>query len=287
MLQRSMAAAGEVTKLFNNAKQAAAYRRFRPSYPPAVLREAVKGATRLSMDEWAKPTGLAVDVACGSGQLTTQIAEHFERVVGFDPSEEQLANAAEDFKIEYRAGQAEALEGLEDSCADLVSVGQGLHWFDHVAFFNEAARVLRHKGVLLCLGYAVPTFDNPAAQAAVDHFYREDVGPFWHANRTHVESRYAGIAPELLWPPHAPFGAFTRLRHVEEKTTTIAAVLGSFESWSAYTKLAARAPKSGAMAVERCRKALHRAYGADDDDHEIVAKREFFGFWAVNHKEGD
>ena len=63
----------------------AAYARFRPEYPPELAAFFARVA----------PTpALAVDVGCGTGQLTTQLAEHFERTIGLDPSADQLANAS-------------------------------------------------------------------------------------------------------------------------------------------------------------------------------------------------
>ena len=37
---------------------------------------------------------LCVDVACGSGQATTQLAEYYNRVIGIDSSEKQLEYAS-------------------------------------------------------------------------------------------------------------------------------------------------------------------------------------------------
>ena len=62
-----------------------AYALFRPEYPAGLstfLASTVKGQ------------GRAVDVGCGNGQLTCQLADHFTTVVGIDSSEDQIANAA-------------------------------------------------------------------------------------------------------------------------------------------------------------------------------------------------
>lgn len=38
--------------------------------------------------------------------------------------------------------------GLPDSCADLVTVAQGIHWFDLDKFYKEARRILKPGGLL-------------------------------------------------------------------------------------------------------------------------------------------
>ena len=66
------------------AQGGSAYAKFRPSYPAEL-------ATFLALV--APDKNLAVDVGCGTGQLTAQLASHFSQVVGLDPSADQLANA--------------------------------------------------------------------------------------------------------------------------------------------------------------------------------------------------
>ena len=61
-----------------------AYSRFRPEYPLEL------SAFLASI---APNKNLAVDVGCGSGQLTCQLADHFICVAGFDPSDEQIDHA--------------------------------------------------------------------------------------------------------------------------------------------------------------------------------------------------
>ena len=56
------------------------YARFRPEYPPSL-------ASYLALR--APERRFAVDVGCGNGQLTTQLAEHFSEVLGLDPSADQ------------------------------------------------------------------------------------------------------------------------------------------------------------------------------------------------------
>ncbi len=92
----------------------AAYARFRPEYPPELAK--FLAAT-------APSTGLAVDVGCGTGQLTTQLADHFERTIGLDPSSDQLENASMHPRVEYRCAPAERL-AVDAGSADLIAAAQ-------------------------------------------------------------------------------------------------------------------------------------------------------------------
>lgn len=53
-----------------------AYARFRPEYPHELAR---------FLASVSPNTVLAVDVGCGNGQLTGQLATHFDKVLGLDP----------------------------------------------------------------------------------------------------------------------------------------------------------------------------------------------------------
>jgi 2-polyprenyl-3-methyl-5-hydroxy-6-metoxy-1,4-benzoquinol methylase len=67
----------------------AVYAKYRPSYPPHVydtIREFRGGETG----------GIAVDLGCASGQVTSSLAKRgFSHVIGIDTSESQLQAALE------------------------------------------------------------------------------------------------------------------------------------------------------------------------------------------------
>jgi len=175
--------------------QASNYARFRPVYPPELYAWlAAQAPTRR----------LAVDVGTGNGQAAVALAAHFEHVIGVEPSDGQLANAPPAARVEYRRGAAEAT-GLDDASADLLTVAQAFHWFEHAAFFAEVRRVVRPGGCLAVWCYGL-TSVTPEIDAAV-HFYYEDLlGPFWEPERKLVEQGYRGVAvpfEELRSPPFA------------------------------------------------------------------------------------
>ena len=90
------------------AEGAADYARFRPSYPPELAD---------CLAELAPARRLAVDVGCGSGQLTVQLARHFGAVVGVEPSADQVAHATAHPRVTYVCAPAEQLPVADASVA--------------------------------------------------------------------------------------------------------------------------------------------------------------------------
>lgn len=104
--------------------QGCAYAAFRPRYPPQLYQHILRFA---GLEDPAQ-RGLAVDLGCGSGQASADLAALFSRVVGIDASAEQLAHADRSKpNVEYRCGPVEKT-GLPPQCADLVAAATALHW---------------------------------------------------------------------------------------------------------------------------------------------------------------
>ena len=158
------------------------YARYRPTYPAAVF-------------EWlaaqAPSTKLAVDVGTGNGQAAVALAEHFDRVLGLDPSEAQLANARAHPRVEYRGRAAEQL-AADDARADALFVAQALHWFEHDAFFREVRRVLVPGGVLAVSCYELSEI-TPEIDAVVMELYGGHLDAYWEPERKLVETGYRTI----------------------------------------------------------------------------------------------
>src|SRR5256885_16758795 len=97
------------------------YREARPTYPAELF---------ASLAQQPPDTQLAWDAGCVIGQATAALAQHFQRVLGTDPSANQIAAAEQRPNIDYRVEPAEQCS-LPDASASLITVAQALHWFDH------------------------------------------------------------------------------------------------------------------------------------------------------------
>lgn len=117
---------------------AAHYHAWRPSYPAALI-DWILALPGLP----ARPR--VADVACGTGITTRLFAVRSCEVVGVDPNPAMLAFARREGGARYVEGTAERT-GLESRWADLVTVGQGFHWFEVGSALRELARVLRPGG---------------------------------------------------------------------------------------------------------------------------------------------
>lgn len=202
---------------------AAKYAAYRPRYPRALV-DALADRS---------PPGAALDVGCGSGQLTVALAERFERVIGVDPSQAQLDAAQAHPRVVYRCAPAEAT-GLPDGSAALVVAAQAAHWFDWPRFVAEVARVARPGALVGLVTYGLLIVDGEAREAneVIERYYRDVVGPYWPAERAHIENAYRDLV--LPWPAvDAP--------PLEMRTTwTRDELVGFLSTWSATARMVER-----------------------------------------------
>lgn len=173
---------------------AADYRAFRPSYPPELF-------AFLAANSPAR--GLAWDCGTGSGQAAVAVAEHFAKVFATDASAEQLKSAEVHERVEYAVAPAEKCP-LPDGCADLVTVAQALHWFDHDRFHAEVRRVCRPGALLAAWTYDLHTV-NPEVDVVFERLQSEFVGSYWPPERAFVNAGYRTIPFPFEEVPAPPF----------------------------------------------------------------------------------
>src|SRR5690242_13549458 len=80
------------------SKQAADYAKFRPRCPSELFEH---------LGSVAPSRTLAWDCATGNGQAAVELAGVFNRVIATDASEQQIANAQPDARVEYRVAPPE------------------------------------------------------------------------------------------------------------------------------------------------------------------------------------
>ncbi len=127
--------ARERSRLFD--EQAEAYDRFRPTYPEAVIDELLGPV----------PAGLDVlDVGCGTGIASRQIAQRGAKVLGVELAP-RMAEIARGHGVEVESA---AFEGWEAAgrTFDRVTSAQAWHWLDLPIATTKAASVLRPRGTL-------------------------------------------------------------------------------------------------------------------------------------------
>lgn len=97
------------------------------------------------------PGGAALDVGCGEGQLTADLAAAGMTVIGIDVAEEPLRRARSRHPgLDVRLVPAEGPWPLDDASFDLVWSGETIeHVADTAAWLSEVRRVLRSGGMLL------------------------------------------------------------------------------------------------------------------------------------------
>ncbi|MCU0405054.1 MAG: methyltransferase domain-containing protein [Chitinophagaceae bacterium] len=158
------------------------YAQFRPKYPEAF----VKYISRL-----VKYRGVVWDCACGNGQLSLPLAEHFQLVLASDVSEKQVAAAPGHEGILYTVQPAEQTD-FPDEFFDMVVVGQAIHWFNLEAFYKEANRVMGPNAVIAAIGYGLMRI-SPEVDAVLHHFYKNITGPYWEPERKYIDEAYQNL----------------------------------------------------------------------------------------------
>jgi len=119
------------------ASAADVYDRARPSYPE----EAVAWmAQRCELGEGKT----VVDVGAGTGKLTRLLPPTRAHVIAVEPVAEMRAKLT---GVQALDGTAEEIP-LPDGSADVITVAQAFHWFDHERALPELHRVLKPGGYL-------------------------------------------------------------------------------------------------------------------------------------------
>jgi SAM-dependent methyltransferase len=227
--------------------RSADYAAYRPTYPRTLV-DYLAGL--------CQATRCALDVGCGTGQLSLLLVNHFTRVIATDASARQIEQAEAHERVEYRVAPAER-SGLLDHSVDLITAAQAAHWFDLPAFYAEARRIGKPGAILALITYGVLQAD-PDIDPTVQHFYKDVVGPYWPPERRHVEEGYRAFDfpfDELHAPPLAI-----------EVHWRASDLIGYADTWSAVRgaeKALGREP------IERFQSDLLRAWGDPEQRRTI------------------
>ncbi len=138
------------------------YDRHRPSLPMAL----VDILTQLARSTQPK---LVVDIGSGTGLSTRTWVGRAEMVIGIEPGDDMRTQAERGSAgltgIRYQKGFS-AATGLSDSCADIVTICQALHWMEPTSTFAEVSRLLRPGGVFAAIDNDFPPIVDWEAEAS-------------------------------------------------------------------------------------------------------------------------
>ncbi|AHM63495.1 methylase involved in ubiquinone/menaquinone biosynthesis [Flammeovirgaceae bacterium 311] len=197
------------------SRQAAAYRQYRPVYPPELYEFILRQV---------KDRESAWDCGTGNGQVAGVLSEYFQEVEATDISENQLRNAVEKHNVFYQLVRAENTY-FDKNSFDLITVAQAIHWFNFEAFYNEVRRVAKKGAVLAVWGYGLFRI-NPEIDRMVNEFYTTTIGAYWDAERRYVDDEYRTIP--FPFPEEGEHKSFTI-----SKQWTLAELEGYLNTWSA------------------------------------------------------
>ena len=157
--------AQERSRLFD--EQAEAYDRFRPTYPDAVIDELL-GPLPIGLD--------VLDVACGTGIASRQIAQRGAKVLGVELAP-RMAEVARGHGVDVEIA---AFEGWDAAgrTFDRVTSAQAWHWLDLPIATAKAGSVLRPGGKLCLIWNAGSQPDDLAD--ALEEVYASVVPPDGH-----------------------------------------------------------------------------------------------------------
>lgn len=125
------------------------YAQRRGGYPQKLMQDVISIHTQ---------TGGALqcvlDLGCGPGNATRDLAPYFDKAIGIDPSIEMINTAqqvggnAKDGPIAFMQDEAEACKDIADGSVDLITSATAAHWFDEKRFWPTAARILKPNGTV-------------------------------------------------------------------------------------------------------------------------------------------
>lgn len=143
------------------------YDRIRPGYPAALI-DAALALSELPDD------GTILEIGCGTGQATRELAHRGYRILGLEPGSRLAALARARLAAFPRAEIVEStFEAwpLQAASVALVVSAQAFHWVDAAVRFAKAADALRPGGALAVIG-----------NVAVAHSIREPLDAAYEAH---------------------------------------------------------------------------------------------------------
>jgi len=217
------------------------YQKYRPDYPTALFQYMA------SLCEHE----LAWDCATGNGQAALPLSSYFQEVVASDINQQPLNAALQKDNLSYYCWPAEQTE-LKDSCVDLITVAQALHWFDLPSFYAEADRVGKPRGIIAAWCYSLGSV-TPPVDSVIAKLYHDILGDiYWPKERRYIDNDYKTIP--------FPYKKIKTPSFVAEKLYNFHDLVGYLNTWSAVKEYQQRQQQNP---VDLILPELQAAWGAE------------------------
>lgn len=212
----------------DNASKAAFYRRYRPSFPRALLNHLLQRVKN----------GALLDLGCGTGRVTVPLAPNFRDVVAVDPDATMIDEGQ---KHAFEAGVTN-IRWLVDRAEEfvpppvkfnLITIGDAFHRLDQDLVLDEAGGLLADSGGIGIL----QSWDTLSGTEP------------WHRVVAEIVKQWCGGASVFSHQPNSPelYGAALRRHGLKEVETvsfaaphmwTPGSVVGNLHSTSCCSKSA-------------------------------------------------
>jgi hypothetical protein len=203
----------------NFSAQSKKYSFSRPTYPDELFR---------FLADLTANHDLAWDCATGNGQAAIELCKYFDKVIASDASEKQIQNRFERKNILYRVFPAEKAD-IPNNSVDLITIAQGLHWFDLEQFYSEAKRVAKKDAIIAAWSYTMhkitPEIDRISDRL---NFGGDILGNYWAQEIRYVKDDYKTIPFPFEEIPTPKFSITTQWNLIQ--------LLNYLDTWSAVQK---------------------------------------------------
>lgn len=214
----SLAAHSDTTFRSYSTAQVKEYAQRRGGYPQRLIDEIIKihAETRGSFES-------LLDIGCGPGSATRDLALHFDSATGIDPSAEMIKTASEiggrakESSIHFMQGEAELCKDVPDQSVDLITAATSGHWFDMDRFWPTAARVLKFGGTVAFFTiwriYVHPDTTPRAEeiQRILVELEQKTLGPYQKPGNWSLMGLYHDL--KMPWHIHSPCLSFEELSY--------------------------------------------------------------------------
>ena len=199
-----------------DAKAAARYNQYRKGWSESFIQNIISQHTSTGGE-----TDVLLDIGCGPGNSTRDLARHVQHALGVDPSPSMIETArglggetASGEPVKYAAGKAEELSLLSAlaeispgtngrESVDLITASVSIHWFNMPLFWAEAAKLLKPGGSVIAWcagGFHIDPNTTPnatKAQQVLDRFEAECIQPYFTEGNVLCRELYRGL--KLPW----------------------------------------------------------------------------------------